>query len=288
MQCGIDIRSRIYDYIFLCFFLGNDFLPHFPSLNIRTHGIEVLLEIYRIYIGKYADRSFVTETNSQLKIQWKWVNVYIKELSKREHDYLIQEYDLRSKWNKRMWSIETDKDVELLKQSAPVIYRAEEDYIFPSEKGWEQRYYKSLFSKHSTVKDVCKNYIEGLQWVFMYYTSKCPDWRWKYNYCYPPLLTDLQSYISSGISDYFTEDNLKYNPFSQMVQLSYVLPFSNHGLLNVKVRDYLHKNDRNLYPNDIHYKWAFCRYLWEAHVELPEIPLDKLVSWEKTFSKLKT
>ena len=43
--------NRLYDYIF-SFFLGNDFLPHFPSVNIRTRGIEILFNAYKHLFAK--------------------------------------------------------------------------------------------------------------------------------------------------------------------------------------------------------------------------------------------
>lgn len=289
MNCKYPDEQRTYDYVFLCFFLGNDFLPHFPAMNIRTHGINCMLDFYRLYIGNYQDRFLISKTTG--KIQWKNVSILINEIAKKEHELLINEYFVRNKFDKRTYICETPKEKEEAFQNLPIIFREEEKYICPDEPMWENRYYKRLFHcKRNTenIKQICNNYLEGLEWVFKYYSDGCPNWRWKYNYNYPPLFNDLCKYIPHFEMDFISnKTTLSNTPFTKLVQLSYVMPSSNLELLPQNICKFLTNNYPELYPEQYEFKWAFCKYFWEAHPILPDIPLELLEQWEIQFNMCK-
>ena len=250
-------QNKLHDYIFMCFLLGNDFLPHFPALNIRTNGIEKLITAY-LQLFSNNKIGLINDKN----IVWKNVRKLIDYLAEHEQDYIQAEYKNRNKQEK---NIQTNQKEDLENEilNLPLKDRAVEHFINPFDVGWESRYYNALFDIENVLpereKEIAINYLEGLEWTFAYYTTGCLDWRWTYKYSYPPLLKDLKKYVPHFEVNFIKK--CEKNPISTLEQLNYVLPEE--------------MKKKFISPNEIiksdkkekKIKWAFCKYLWEAHID---------------------
>lgn len=273
MNNGLEQKvNRVYDYIFLCFFLGNDFMPHFPSVNIRTGGVDKMMNAYKATIGN--TNEILTDGK---KIYWNNVRKLVQYLANLEEENIKMETKVRDRREKQLLPDITPEDKFKKFESIPQYDRALEKYINPFKTNWQHRYYKCLFDvdiDETRRKQICTNYLEGLEWTMKYYTTGCPDWRWCYNYNYPPLFSDLLHFIPVFDAEFVATKIAK--PVSELVQLAYVLPKQSLYLLPEKLYENLIKDHSNWYNADCDFVWAYSRYFWESHVQLPHIDIDEL------------
>ena len=77
-----DFERVVDDFIFLCFFVGNDFLPHLPSLDIRDGALDFLMEVYRDMLPSLGD--FLTRPGGDLNL--RQVDVLLGRVGEVEND----------------------------------------------------------------------------------------------------------------------------------------------------------------------------------------------------------
>jgi 5'-3' exonuclease len=229
------------NYCFLCFLFGNDFMPHFPSLNIRNDGIPYLLEVY-----KKIKVELVSTT-----VNWDSFRTLCLELMKNEDERI----KMNIEWKKKLkvHPLTAEEELNVL----PVRDRMREEYIGNNLN----QYYPFLFGQED--KNPCTNYLQMLEWTWFYYNGTCKDYYKMYEFSHAPLFKSLVKYIPC-----FDEVVLKVNneaPPLALTQLIYVLPYQDYHLVPIDTFRIVQKfpNLSELYF-PIHYD--FCKFFWESHV----------------------
>jgi 5'-3' exoribonuclease 1 len=275
-------KNKVMDYIFMCFMLGNDFMPHFPALNIRTTGIATIMEAYRATIG--TDETIIQIHLNEYVIHWPNYKKLIAHLAAQELTLIRKEHGTRDRQSRHMRDTDKDDDVMHDVMMLPMTQRDVERDINPFQPGWENRYYSALCDMHgaidpTAVASLCRNYLEGMEWTFRYYTRGCVDWKWTYANHYPPLLADLVHHIPDTPNAFSFLQVKPKEPIRDVVQLCYVLPRASHALLPPSVeRALMRSSMKDRYTDDgsNNFKWAYCKFFWECHTDLPALDLREL------------
>lgn len=273
---NFDLERVINDYVFICFLMGNDFLPHLPGLDIFYNGIDKLLTIYYYNLNKYNDYLL----NSNKQINKKIFLSILNRLSYIEDDllkYVIEQKNIRH--NNR-------HEPEFENQYEKLLYEKEneimefEDLLRLNERGWKRRYYKHLFhldmNNKKYISKICKNYFEGLQWNLKYYFDECPSWNWCYDYLNGPCLSDLYFYLKSN---WCTINFTKSQPYTPIQQLLTVLPPQSAKLLPDEFQDLMTNSLSPLihyYPKKIQLNKQGEHIYWKCQPKIPMIPEDEL------------
>ena len=96
MPFGFDFERIVDDFVFLCFLVGNDFLPHLPSLKIREGALDALIVIYKNLLP--ALDGYLTKRG---KINFSNVDVLMRDIAKLEEHVFVEQHERAQKQKQR-------------------------------------------------------------------------------------------------------------------------------------------------------------------------------------------
>jgi 5'-3' exoribonuclease 1 len=273
-----DLERLIDDFVFMTFLVGNDFLPHMPSLDIGDGAFMLLFETYKEHRAQWGHGHYLTNAGeisdaARLESFLEVIGAAEAEIfAEREKNEAVQLKKQR-RWDKRDGkSKNTPSDMELhaeeeSKQSeyTAMVQSMLADISLKGEKvveGWtpdfsqkdhKGRYYwEKLHLKPSDVSghlELRNSYIEGLIWCLAYYYRGCISWGWFFPYHYGPMISDLTN-LPEVFSTIKFELGQPLKPFEQLMGC---LPPASSSLVPRIYRKLMCAADspiRQFYPED--------------------------------------
>jgi 5'-3' exonuclease len=259
LRSKMGTRTAIEDFIFLCFMVGNDFLPSIPGLEILMGGIELMLDLY-IQVCTKPDMGFVDLHKYTLRLPILFS--YMKELTPHITHTLKNKYKVRKRYFRD----------EVMDRHFHEDDKGEVLVVFDRFK---KDYYATKLPK-ADVNTVCVEYLKGLQWVIHYYMKGMPNWNWNYPYHYGPFIDDI-----SRCKEFKGETYPYTQPCRPFQQLLAVLPRKSRGLLPKALGKLMEDNSpiHDLYPDTFKVDVDGKRAEWEGIAILPLVDLPRVKRW---------
>ena len=216
------VERVIDDFILLCIFVGNDFLPHLPSLDIAESAIDFMFQIYCEELVKSDD--YLTDQGT--------INVGMLErvfvrMGEREEEVFADRAADIAQMNRRNSGRRGRGPTRPQVESPDWLLAGTDEDGNQNEDGtFKRAYYTEKFGidttregsadDHEVHQVIVKSYLAGLEWVLRYYYSGVCSWNWFYPFHYAPMASDMRNLQVLHQSVRF-EQGTPFKPFEQLL-----------------------------------------------------------------------
>lgn len=220
VEPNFDSERCIDDFVFMTFLVGNDFLPHMPTLDIGDGAFDLLFNIYKEQRHGWGNGQYLTERGeicdaTRLEKFLAAIGAVESEIFEQREVDDVAYTKKRRQWDKRDGKKDTGpSDTDLVEQEAEkqndyssmietmLTKHKSEDFVDgwtpateAGTKDFKGRYYYEKMRLTPVNKGehwaLRRSYMEGLRWCLAYYYKGCISWGWFYPYHYGPMLSDL-------------------------------------------------------------------------------------------------
>ena len=278
-------ENVIRDFVFICYFLGNDFLPHIPSIDIKSYdkkcvnGLDLLLQAYAHTYDNIEEYLILIE-NDSIKYNQEFIQMFLEYLATFEDEFFFNLYNSKKYIPKCESSDPYDQEMYRIEN---LMFKINDDIELGKDdkENYKFRYYKKHYhtevNQRETVKVACDKYFEGLNWVANYYFNKVPSWEWYYPFDHAPFISDMADFIRKyDINNIDFKLGKPIKPIEQLLsvlppQSSYLIPDSCSWLMKSYKSPIIH-----LYPNDYELDMLYKRRYWECIPILPDLDISSV------------
>lgn len=239
----IEFEIDVLSYIVLCFFMGNDFLPPLSYFSIRNKGIDTIIKYF-----KQINTPIICHKSSTPTINLQAIYLLLQKLAISETENITYGISKNLKQN--------------------IIEKSTVDL---------NNYYEKLFNG-TDIKSYCQTYIQGILWIFHYYTNyQTASKTWFYPYSYSPLINDIVTHFEFEPSNVGIQESFLSLPY---IQLLIVLPPSCSFMIPCsKIRSIMTDESKgltHLFPYDFKIETFLKSKLWECSPKLPFLSLAEI------------
>jgi len=296
-------RTNYYrDFVFICYLLGNDFLPHLPTIDIKKSGLDIIIDSY---VDTYINLNLNTNTLQQIELindndNLQINNIFLiellrlmSELEEQFYKEIVPKYEYRI--SKRRCPHSDPYLIELWELENMINFMNKHDDPIKLGEGskdvWKFRYYEHYFnvSEHQEefVNMMSKMYLEGLMWVTKYYYVNCPAWQWKYPFTHAPFISDIYNFITKTNFDINNVQFTLNKPLTPQLQLLAVLPYKCSDLVEKEYR-YLMTDQKSpiidMYPKNVKLDILHKDMYWSCIPMLPYLDINRILGATKNIN----